>query len=649
MAFRTGCDAIWCRAFSLSLEGEALKWFDSLPNGTIENFKSLSNMFKSQFAACRVQDATIVDLMNLKQGKEETLKTFMDRFQKIVRRVKGLSTKLALQHVMPGLRPGPFKDSICRKPPKTMEELRQRTADEIRVEDMKQNYRKELQEMKAEKQESRRDGQSGRPGNAKGREGPRNLRFPQYTQLNAPRARILQESLSAQIMQIPQQRPTPPGADNSKHCMYHQNMGHNTEDYVTLKDKIEEMVRAGLLQRYVKGYQSGGSPDRWERKEYMGRSSPRYEEKRKYTRSPSQFERKNWSSDGRGNRYAGHGRNDAQRRSRSRSQERGRSRPLRGVINTISGRFAGGGQSSSTRKRSIRTLRSTHGVEVLKRTMLPITFTDEDFHAPDPEQDDPMVITVEIAQYEISKVLVDQGSSVNILYWKTFQQMDISEDLIVPFGEQLVGFAGERVDTQGYLDLRIRLGTNRSSEEKKVRFLLVEANTSYNALLGRPCLNLFGAIVSTPHLTLKYPTSHKTICTVRADQKTIRECYAAGLKMFPREVRRRTGRSEVAMTDLDPRTNTDDRLEPIGETLPVIIGPDPTQTTLIAQGMDPEIERRLKATLWHNRDLFAWTATDLPGIHPSVMSHRLSLCKEARPVAQKKRKMGEEKRKAVET
>lgn len=181
----------------------------------------------------------------------------MDRFQRTVRRVKGLSTELALQHVMPGLRPRPFKDSICRNPPKSMEELHQRTADEIRVEDMKQSYRKELQETKPEKHEGRWDGQGGRPGNAKGREGPRNPRFPQYTQLNAPRARILQESLSAQIMQVPQQRPTPPGANNSKHCMYHQNMGHNTEDCVTLKDKIEEMTRSGLLQQYVKGSRTG--------------------------------------------------------------------------------------------------------------------------------------------------------------------------------------------------------------------------------------------------------------------------------------------------------------------------------------------------------------------------------------------------------
>lgn len=58
--------------------------------------------------------------------------------------------------------------------------------------------------------------------------------------------------------------------------------------------------------------------------------------------------------------------------------------------------------------------------------MPPITFTDEDFHAPDLEQDDPMVITVEIAQYEVSKVFIYQRSFVNILYWKTFQQMDFS-------------------------------------------------------------------------------------------------------------------------------------------------------------------------------------------------------------------------------
>lgn len=126
-----------------------------------------------------------------------------------------------------------------------------------------------------------------------------------------------------------------------------------------------------------------------------------------------------------------------------------------------------------------------------------ITFTDADIHASDPDQDDPMVVTAEITRYNVSKLLIDQGSSINILYWTNFLKMDLSEDIIASFNEQIVGFMGERVDTRGYLDLRTGLRAGKEARELKLRFLLVESNTSYNALFGRPCLNAFGAIVST--------------------------------------------------------------------------------------------------------------------------------------------------------
>ncbi|XP_047182169.1 uncharacterized protein LOC124848525 [Vigna umbellata] len=350
-------------------------------------------MFIRQFASSCVQDTTIFDLVNLKQGKEETLKALMDCYQKLGRRAKGLNPEFTLQYILPALKPGPFKDNVCRCAPKTMEDLHERAVDKIRAEEMKLSYKKESQEAQSEKKDGKKfDNQSNRPEGAKQREPPR-----------GPRSRYNSRSVRD---------------------------GEARYSRTSVKD--QDMVEI-----------------------YCSRSE----------------------------------------KQRIRSRERSNDSPLRGHINTISvGGVAGGGSSSSVRKPHIRALRSVHAVDRSRRTMPPITFTNEDFHALDPDHDDPMVITAEIARYSISKVLIDQRSSVNILYWKTFQQMDILDDLIIPYNEQMVGFASERVDTRGYVNLRTRLGNDRDTKEKRVRFLLVEDNTSYNVLLGQPCLTPLGLL-----------------------------------------------------------------------------------------------------------------------------------------------------------
>jgi len=104
-------------------------------------------------------------------------------------------------------------------------------------------------------------------------------------------------------------------------------------------------------------------------------------------------------------------------------------------------------------------IQSIHSTSTHKRLYIPpITFTDDDFTVIDPAQDDPMVITVEIDKFSIAKVLVDLGSSVDILYWETFKKMRISEAEIQPYDEQIVGFSRERVDTKGYIDLFTTFG-----------------------------------------------------------------------------------------------------------------------------------------------------------------------------------------------
>ncbi|XP_014492445.1 uncharacterized protein LOC106754892 [Vigna radiata var. radiata] len=297
---------------------------------------------------------------------------------------------------------------------------------------------------------------------------PLGPRYDHYANLNTSRERIFDKALQANLIFV-RRRETPVDADNTKICRYHDDGGHTTEGCQGLKDELERLIRA--------------------------RGSPRKEPIR---RSPEKTTR---PTD----------------RSRSRSRGRAYDRPARGRIDTISRGFAGGGASSSTRKRHLRNLQSVHNVSRHHLSIPDITFTNADFHAPDPDQDDPMVITARITQYDVSKVLIDQGTSVNILYWSTFQKMEFSEDVVAPFNEQIVGFAGERVDTQGYLDLRTPLGTGERSKELRVRFLLVEANTAYNAIFGRPCLNAFGAIMSIPHLAMKFPSEKGNICTVKAD------------------------------------------------------------------------------------------------------------------------------------
>jgi len=155
----------------------------------------------------------------------------------------------------------------------------------------------------------------------------------------------------------------------------------------------------------------------------------------------------------------------------------------------------------------------------------PITFIDDDFTAIDLAQDDPMVITVEIDKFAIAKVLVDQGSSVDILYWETFKKMQISKAEIQPYNGQMVGFSGERVDTRGFIDLFTTFSDDYLNKTINIRYLLVNANTSYNILLGRPSINRLKA--------MKFPSVNGDIATVHVDQKIVRECYVASLKVEP--------------------------------------------------------------------------------------------------------------------
>jgi len=105
--------------------------------------------------------------------------------------------------------------------------------------------------------------------------------------------------------------------------------------------------------------------------------------------------------------------------------------------------------------------------------------------------------------------------------------------------------------------------------------------------------------------------------------------------------------SDIALSgdDLDRGVSWDARLELVDETIPLEL---PNGRTIkLGTTLQHEQRQILTPTLISNTDLFAWFAVDLPNVDPQVTTHKLSIYKEARYVAQKKRKLGEERRLAA--
>ncbi|GAV77805.1 hypothetical protein CFOL_v3_21275, partial [Cephalotus follicularis] len=211
--------------------------------------------------------------------------------------------------------------------------------------------------------------------------------------------------------------------DVEKYCRYHRNHGHDTEECRQLKNQIEDLIRKGHLRKYV------------------DRDAPQ----------------------GRGK--------EAPRQQAEQQQQ-----PI-GVIHTISGGVASGGNHKNARKAYGGSPLLTDGEEEV------ISFSEADYEGVRLPHDDPVVVTLLVELFTTKRILVDSGSSANILYKHAYDQL--------------------RIPVQ-------------------MTFLVVDTPSPYNAIIGRPGLNLMEAIVSTRHLLMKFPTRFG-VGEARGDQQAARQ------------------------------------------------------------------------------------------------------------------------------
>jgi hypothetical protein len=159
-----------------------------------------------------------------------------------------------------------------------------------------------------------------------------------------------------------------------------------------------------------------------------------------------------------------------------------------------------------------------------------LSFLEEDARGVVMPHDDALVVTLTMANHGIHRILVDNESSANILYWPAFQQMGIDRERIKLFGSPLIRFGGEVVYPIGIIPLPVTAGTSPRLSTVMVDFLVIDRPSAYNTIIGRPMLNKLRAATSTYHLMMKFPIEGG-VEEVRGDQHTARKCYNLSMKV----------------------------------------------------------------------------------------------------------------------
>ncbi|KAL0406623.1 UNVERIFIED_CONTAM: hypothetical protein Slati_3976200, partial [Sesamum latifolium] len=246
------------------------------------------------------------------------------------------------------------------------------------------------------------------------------------------------------------------------------------------------------------------------------------------------------------------------------------------------------------------------------------TFSQKDLNEGCGSQDDPIVIKLDIANFTVHKVLVDNGSSTDIIFREVLKKMVLEDANLSPVKTPLVDFGGSEVNSLRTSDLLVSMGEEPRRRNTMIKFLVVDTPCSYNVILERSGLNLFRAVVSTYHQKMKFPTKN-WIGEVLCDQKEAWKCYNLSMRKGEQEERgKRKERDEVEEAD-DLKRFKPERIEPAEQHKSVeLVSGESDKITRIGSNMNEAFDTMMIEFLRKNVDMFAWSPSDFKGIDPEV-------------------------------
>nr|POE83107.1 hypothetical protein CFP56_42712 [Quercus suber] len=192
--------------------------------------------------------------------------------------------------------------------------------------------------------------------------------------------------------------------NHNLYCQYHQDHGHTTEDCRSLWDHLDQLIRESRLRHLLHHSSGRGGQVNFE------------------------------------------------------SEKRDSMKPPLGTINVI---FAAPGRTGSWPSKVMSVARLPTGdigrdLRSSRQAVPPVLgFSNEDKAGTIQPHDNALVVTLRIGGYEVKRVMVDQGSVVEIMYPNLYKGLNLKLDDLTPYCSPLVHFEGRMVTPKGQIRLPV--------------------------------------------------------------------------------------------------------------------------------------------------------------------------------------------------
>ncbi|GKV37469.1 hypothetical protein SLEP1_g45495 [Rubroshorea leprosula] len=123
MRIQNANDAMMCKVFPATLKSTARRWYHKLPRHSIDSFSQLAKLFSNKFASQREIKRTATELMQVNQKEGESLRDYMQRFNKATLDIDNIPDTICLSALLHGLKRGRFLDDLLENPLKTWNDV----------------------------------------------------------------------------------------------------------------------------------------------------------------------------------------------------------------------------------------------------------------------------------------------------------------------------------------------------------------------------------------------------------------------------------------------------------------------------------------------------------------------------------------------